>query len=281
MRRVLAFRSQWSTGPAPWLLILSISAYIVILLWPKTDSLVQICGRTDMRLMEFVERVGMMPPIWSVRELALDWTLMCVAMMSLLISPPTAYIWRSVGNKEKLLSVISFYAGFIGFWILSGILLCPTAIILAANLGSGNDLSFALGLAVFWSATPLAQSARNRCHAWSRVNAFGVWAQIDSGKLGVRTGLNCFLVCWPWMLVPAFVQNAHFLMMFLVSFYLFADRIAPADQVQWRLPPAINTVFGHGLLRLWSGSRTSSLFKLNHNHESTEISIADRNQQYF
>lgn len=244
MRRFNAFMSQWRTGPAPFLLGLSAIGYLAILYWPGSDRMLRLCGGAGTSLTGFVDRVGALPPDFSAQGLALDWALMTIAMMSLLTSQQIAYVWRSVGRPFRLAAVTSFFVAYIGCWCLFGLALVPAVVLSVSAFGLGVVLPLAMAVAIVWSASPVAQFARNGCHTWSRLNGFGLKAAWDSARHGIRIGSYCVLVCWPWMLLPALSPAAHFETMIVVGLLLFADRIALASQVRWRIPPFVETLSG-------------------------------------
>ncbi len=126
----------------------------------------------------------------------------------------------------------------------------PIAIGLGMFLPAGIHMLVAITLAAVWCASPWAQYARNQCHMTNRLGAFGLDAVMGATRLGLRTGLNCVLACWPIMLLPLLVDTGHLAAMLGAGVYVFADRVAAASLVQWRIPPAVETAFGGSMIRL-------------------------------
>lgn len=247
MPRLAAFRVQLREGPTPWLLAVSAAAYLMIALLPVNASVAALCGRVNS--VGLLLKPGLPGSGFDPGAVAADWILMVVAMMTPLVGAHVAYIGRSVHPSQKGPAITAFVLGYLACWLVSGVVLVPAALLLA-SLGSGADLWLATAGAIVWSLSPLAQAARNRCHQLGRVAAFGVDAQADSCWLGLKTGVFCILVCWPFMLIPLFVQSGHFVTMIGIGLYLFADRVAPGAPPRWRLPPALETLFGVSLLRM-------------------------------
>ena len=120
----------------------------------------------------------------------------------------------------------------------------PAALLLAILLGPGASAVLVLGTALIWSASPVAQLAHNRCHRNLRIGAFGPAADRDCLRQGVTTGMACVATCWPWMLLPALAGAAHLAAMAAVAAFLLAARLAPASPVRWRVPQALEVMFG-------------------------------------
>ena len=177
-------------------------------------------------------------------QLAADWWLMVVAMMTPLTALQVAHVRRSSLSGRRAAAMAAFLGAYWTTWFVTILFLFPLALALSSAVGDKADLPAALLLALIVSASPAAQRARNRCHRTGRIAAFGAWALAGCARQGLTTGASCVAACWPWMLVPTTVQSLHLTPMILVGAYLFADRIAPAAPPAWRLPPAWETLFG-------------------------------------
>ncbi|VVB48379.1 Putative metal-binding membrane protein (fragment) [Beijerinckiaceae bacterium RH AL1] len=99
-----------------------------------------------------------------------------------------------------------------------------------------------IGLALLWSASPVAQASRNRCHRLRPIAPFGPNTLRDAVVQGATSGAACVGACWPWMLVPAAAGGAHLAAMVLVTLLLLLERMAPAAPPHWRWPPAVSMV---------------------------------------
>jgi len=215
MARWRALRSQMGLSPLRELVLLSTVAYAVLAL---------------------VRSPGAPVP----GSEALSWTLMSVAMMGPLVSGQVAYVWRSVCDRQRRLAVTCFLTGYFAVWVASGLLLVP-AVRWFAGAPSSAGLGAAVVASLVWSASPMAQVARNRCHTTRRLAAFGPAAAADCAGFGGRTGCACVVACWPWMLVPRLLPGWHVPGMMMIGLFLFADRVAPAAAPRWRRPPAFAT----------------------------------------
>ncbi|GAB2182913.1 copper chaperone [Roseibium sp. LAB1] len=257
MSRLAAFAAQTSRGAMPWLVALSACSYLLLGFAQPASNVAALCGRLNALQTFFLPEQDL--PVWQIfQAAAADWILMVVAMMAPLVAANVSYVGRVVHASQKAATSIAFLLGYLCVWILSGLLLVPIAFALA-SLGGWLDLLVSAGIAVVWSMAPIAQWARNRCHGTGRIAAFGLAAQADGCWFGMRTGNACVLACWPWMLLPLQVETGHIALMALTGLFLFADRVAPPATPAWRLPPALETVFGLALL---TGGRGRWLKKL-------------------
>jgi predicted metal-binding membrane protein len=242
LRRLAAFAAQIGPSPLPWLFALSAVAYLSLAARPAAGGVASLCGAFG--VMDLWQVVQAAPLLWSPGQLAADWVLMVIAMMTPLTALQIAHVGRSSLPGRRAVSVAAFLGGYWTTWFLAIFILFPLGLLVPAIVGDSVDLLAVLGLALAFSASPAAQRARNRCHRMGRIPAFGATALFACARQGLANGGSCVAACWPWMLVPMMAQSYHFLLMLLVGVYLFAERIAPPAQPAWALPPAFGTLFG-------------------------------------
>lgn len=241
--RFAAFATQLRFAHALPLFALGAMAFVVLAAVPQASSVASICGRLDFGVLAEPGQLRLLLP--SPLRLAVEWGLMAVAMMAPLVAPQFAYVRRSSPPSRRWSAPAAMVAAYLLVWLLAGVLLLPLAFALSIVLpGQAVALVAALGLASLWSASPLAQAARNRCHVALRISPFGLRGYLDAARQGAATGAACVAGCWPWMLVPLMVEGVHVAAMLAVAIYLFAERIAPAARPVWRLPPAWETLLG-------------------------------------
>ncbi len=225
--RLAAFTAIASTGPLRWLAATSVSVLILSVLFDQSAGHAAHHGDA----VDLYQATG-------------DWFVMVLAMMLPLVSSQVALVRNSVAHRTRFAATGWFLTGYVGMWTFFGVILRPLAELLLAPALSALGPLLWLCISITWSATPLAQLARNLCHKQQRVAAFGRKALVDSLFFGLRIGGLCFLSCWPWMVLPLLVDNLHLPVMVAVTLYMFADRISNPAAVQWRTPPAFQVLFG-------------------------------------
>jgi len=222
--------------PFLWLLGLTGAGFILSSGAAAPVSLSALCGQFSLAGVAGGAAIAI--GLWSPTVLAAAWLVMIVAMMPPLLAQPVDHILRSSPRHRRRRSLFLFSLSYAAMWCAAGLLLVPAAIVLRLVLpGLWAPLAATL-LALAWSASPLAQAARNRCHRVRRIGAFGAAADRDCLRYGLSTGIACTTVCWPWMLVPIAFDAGHLPAMVLVTVLLFADRTAPPAKACWRVPPA-------------------------------------------
>ena len=228
----------------PWLLAVSAMGLVMHLWHPAAAHIADICGRVDV--------AALMDPsvwralIWDPMALVWDWGIMLVLMMAPLVLQQVSHIWRSnlAGRRGPSLAV--FGLGYVSLWMLAGAAIIPIGIAISALAPSPFGTVVAVTFALGWSASPLAQAARNKCHLNRPIAVRGIGWLSSNLSQGVHTSAACVVACWPWMLVPLTVSTGHTVAMVIVAVYLLAERLAPAAHVRWRIPPGLVSL---GLVR--------------------------------
>lgn len=246
MSRAAALRGQMRIalrgGPVRGLAGLTAAGFALTAALPPAFHLSTICGRIPLADLPGLASARLIFP--SLAGLALGWLAMTLAMMPLLVAGPLAHVRRCSLPRRRLRAMLWFALGYGSCWALAGAALAPAALLLAVVLAPGPAAGLSLAVAVAWSASPVAQMARNRCHRTLRIGAFGLAADRDCLRQGIATGVACVGTCWPWMLLPALAGKAHLAVMAAVAVLLLADRLAPAGPVRWRVPSALEVLLG-------------------------------------
>ncbi len=253
MGRFAAFTAQLSSSTLPYLFALSGAAYLALILLPQGGAIAELCG--TLTVSDLGRLLLTAPWLVSPGQLAFDWGVMVVAMMTPLIAPLLSHARRSVTAERRWAATIAFLGAYWAVWWASFLMIFPLAIALTTVTGDDAGFPAALLIAMIYSASPAAQRARNACHVRLRI---GAHVFQDSARQGFFTGLRCIAACWPWMLVPLTVVTGHTALMAVIAFYLFADRITPPAQPGWQIPPAFETLFGPTAWRAGSfGAKTA------------------------
>ncbi len=247
MIRFAAFSAQFRASALPALFVTSGAAYLVLAIRPHNGTVAELCG--SLSASEFGRLVLTAPWMLSPGQLALDWGLMVIAMMTPLIAPVVSYVRRSVSADRRQGAMVTFFVAYWAVWCAAFLVLFPLAVVLTTLVGDQAGLPVALLIAMIYSASPLGQKARNACHQTIRMAPFGIRAWVDGARQGIATGLPCIAACWPWMLVPLTAVAGHMALMVIVGIYLFAERIAPHARPVWQMPRALETFFGPLILR--------------------------------
>jgi predicted metal-binding membrane protein len=224
------------SGPLPWLIMLAGTGFVIGGAFFGWMSLTALCGVSawpDLR-----DPTLLLGPQWSLRDVALGWFVMLLAMMPPLLAQPLLHVWRSSHVRRRPPAVLIFACGYTSIWLGAGLLLVPAAILARLSLGSGAPVA-ALCLALLWSCSPIAQSARNACHRMRRITVFGPSADRDCLRFGIFVGAACLSACWPWMVLASVVDEWHVLIMAIVALILFVERIVPPAPLAWRMPPVL------------------------------------------
>ena len=199
-----------------------------------------ICGRVSFSDVPTLLATGLDFP--SVPQLAIGWLAMTLAMMPLLVVGPLAHVRCCSLPRRRFRATSMFIFGYGVCWMMAGAFLAPVALLLAIALEPSAIISAVLLTALCWSASPIAQIARNRCHRTFRIGAFGRAADRDCFGQGIATGTACIGTCWIWMLLPALARESHLVTMTLVTVVLLADRLSPARPPSWRIPPILEWI---------------------------------------
>lgn len=231
--------AAWQS-PLRWLVPLSAALFASSNLLPPSLGLAKLCGTASyaVRVEQFwlMSQAGLVSPMRPVA----DWFVMTAAMMLPLTSAACARVKHAVATRLRVWAVLLHLAGYILVWLIAGLMLVPLGFAIEDTATPG--LLIGLGMALCWSASPLAQRARNQMHRPLRIRAFGGRALLDSLRSGAVQAGPCILSCWPWMVIPFLAGEAHRPAMVLAALYLWLDRMEPPGGPRWQVPPAIGTM---------------------------------------
>lgn len=238
------FRDLWLALFAPgrrWCTAIAAFGCAIAVWAPAGAALPGLCGsliRTPPS--DWGQLVG--GPGVSPVDLGLGWIVMLLAMMPPLLADPIRHVWFASMPRRRAWAVGLCLAAYALVWTL----VAPALMVLAWGLRGGlsetTALSVALCFAMVWSASPVAQWARNRCHGVRRVGANGRSADLECVAYGTYVGGACVAVCWPWMLLPILAEELHAPVMVLVTAWLVLDRLFPPRRAAWQLPPAVGQI---------------------------------------
>lgn len=222
-----------------WLVPASLAAFAVSTALPVGLGLTALCGAPDVGARLAQLRLGFASGLVVPWALVPGWMIMTAAMMLPLTSAGCARVLHAVAPALRRRAVSSYLAGYLIVWLLPGIALALAGLAFGPAAEQRGMALIGCAFALGWSASPIAQRARNAMHRAQPIRGFGPAALLDSGRFGATSAVSCILSCWPWMLVPFLFGDAHRLAMAAITLYLFLDRLEPPSPPRWRLPPAI------------------------------------------
>jgi predicted metal-binding membrane protein len=131
-----------------------------------------------------------------------QWTLMCVAMMVPVALPAVRHVAVNSLRRRRGAAVAQFLAAYLLVWVAFGALVLAGLAALPPSLAPWL-LPAALGLAAIWQLQPWLRWFLWACHRTVPLPPRGWRAVRGSLRFGVRHGLACVGVCWPFMLAMA------------------------------------------------------------------------------
>lgn len=213
----------------------SLLAFLLIAASGRPGGLPALCGGNIVPaaalVMGRLQWLTFDPWRWS-----LDWLIMLCAMMLPLLVQPLDHIVRTTLKTRLVRSTAAFVAGYFAAWIPGAIVLGSVAAVLMVMLVPPVLVPTALVFALIWSASPIAQCARNRSHRFIPLEVRGTKADLGCLRFGLRTGLWCAAACWPWMLLCLVVPGRGVGVMLPVAAILLAERVMPPCSPRWQLP---------------------------------------------
>jgi predicted metal-binding membrane protein len=194
---------------------------------------------------------------WGLTQLfslAVGWGLMLAAMMLPLLIAPVRHIRDSSFARRRVRAIALFATGYAAIWMPVGIVLLALALEVRLTApGSPVPVVLVIILSLVWQFSPVKQRCLNRCHAHTELAAFGLAADLDALRFGLRHGIWCVGSCWALMLLPLLVLRGHLAAMAVVTLLLLAERLdspAPARWC-WRAPAtAVRIAVAQARIRL-------------------------------
>jgi predicted metal-binding membrane protein len=158
-----------------------------------------------------------------------SWALMLTAMMAPVLIPPLWHVRLRSFAARRWRSMSLFVAAYAAVWMMAGAVLlrlfAPQSILPALGVGL---------IALIWQFSPMKQKCLNRCHAHTELAAFGMAADLDALRFGVRHGVWCAGSCWALMLFPMLLPQGHLVAMAAVAVLIGAERLEHPVPPSWR-----------------------------------------------
>lgn len=220
--------------PTAWLIGASIAAFATLAIAARAAPAIQFCG--DPLAVALLLATGSFT--WALFDVAgslYGWLLMFCAMMLPLVVLPVDHIARTTLRSRLPATIGAFLVGYMVAWLPIGLAVTLLAAAIRIVAGTAWGPAIAAIAAMVWSASPLAQMARNRAHRQPPLAIGKGEAERDCAIFGWRTGSWCALACWPWMVVgmPA---GDSVLPMLAITGVLLAERAMPPGAPRWQLP---------------------------------------------
>lgn len=157
------------------------------------------------------------------------WTLMCVAMMVPVVLPALRHVAVNSLRRRRGRALGTFLLGYVGVWVLCGMLLLP----LFARLPPLRLLVAVLLFAVLWQLLPARRAFLRACHRTVPLPPTGWRAAAGALRFGLWHGAACLGVCGPLMAVMAVPGTHHPLWMFGITAAVVVTRYPPRGRLGW------------------------------------------------
>ena len=235
----------WPRPAGPGLLagLLTVAGLVAYAVMDSDGRLAALCGQ--------ISAAAVVYGVWyfgqtdMAHALLLAWSVMTLIMMPVLSWPTARHIWQASLPRRRRSGVILYTAGYIGPWLLSGLLLIPLFVMVGYWV-SESALPF-LAVTLIWTCTPIAQRARNLCHRLVPIRPFGNAFIRDCLAQGLLAGAACIGVCWPLMLQVTAITDHHLAAMVVATLYALAEKSDTATPPRWRLFPGPDSAMRLGV----------------------------------
>jgi predicted metal-binding membrane protein len=247
-----------------WLLVLAsacLSAWLLLALSGSDVTLPTFCSPAALWELPLSVSVDLAVLFNAPAKLVTGSALMVAAMMLPLCVAPLRHVRERSFVSRRAPAMLLFVAGYALVWMVVALALQALALVaLWAAPSLLVCLAGAAATSMLWQVSPAKQWCLNRCHRRPHLAAFGAAADRDVFAFGLTNGMACAAACWPLMLLPLFLMQAHVFGMIVVALFLFAERLdAPAPLVwRWRGPgKALRLAMAQARMRLapMSGNR--------------------------
>lgn len=161
------------------------------------------------------------------------WVLMCVAMMVPVVLPAVRHVAVNSLRRRRLPAMSTFLLGYLGVWVLCGVVLLPAF----AGLPPLTLLVAVLLFAVLWQLLPARRACLRACHRTIPLPPTGWRAVLGTLRFGLWHGAACLGVCGPLMAVMAVPGTHHPLWMLGITAAVFITRNPPRGRLA-RVSPA-------------------------------------------
>ncbi|MGA2653166.1 MAG: DUF2182 domain-containing protein [Terracidiphilus sp.] len=245
-----ASRERW-LARVP-LLSISASAWVLLLLYPDSMTLHAHCSMATMERPP--TSLASLFTLGTSASMAAGWFLMLAAMMAPTLTAPVCHVRDRSFARRRPRAIALFAAGYIAVWMLSGVLLSWLVLALQTIIPNpSGTLALIALIALVWQISPMKQRCLNRCHAHPALAAFGLAADIDALRLGLKHAIWCVGSCWALMLLPMLLPSAHMAAMAFITFWILAERLDTPTPPRWRWHgpgKAVRIVFAQARMRL-------------------------------
>ncbi len=230
-----------SIGVRAPILFISAIAWMMLLVNPGSMIALIHCPVTTSWAspMSFKMLVEMNP----LSSLAEGWALMLVAMMAPTLTAPVRYILERSFKRRRARSVALFFIGYGAVWMVAGAVLLSTELLLSLLAPRSLLPAIMVGVVAFvWQCAPAKQRCLNRGHNHYALAAFGLDADLDVFRFGMKHGVWCVGSCWALMLFPMLLPVGHFAGMAAVTFQVVSERLEQPRPPDWRLRGPVKLV---------------------------------------
>lgn len=227
--------SSGKTRRAVGIVILAISglAWALLLAGPGQMAAMQHCAMSLPTAGESVKMWLAMHPLASVMG---GWGLMVMAMMLPKLRVPIQYIYDRSLRRMRFLSIVSFVLGYLGVWMVAGIVLNALVILATYHIpGRGLCTLLAGFVTLIWQCSPAKQGCLNRGHMHPALAAFGPAAIVDAFRFGAVHGTWCVGAGWALMMFPLLVPVGHLIAMFLVALIMVSEHLERPRVPRWHI----------------------------------------------
>lgn len=221
-----------------WLAVLAstcLFSWSLLTLYGSDITLPALCSVGDLGEVPLSVSVDLAILSNAPAKLVVGSALMVAAMMSPLVVAPLQHIRERSFARRRTRAMFVFVAGYALVWMV--IAMALQAVALVALWAAPSPLVCVAGaaaMAMVWQVSPAKQWCLNRCHRRPQLAAFGAAADRDAFDFGLTNGMSCAGACWPLMLLPLFLMQAHVFGMIVVTLFIFAERLEDPGPRVWR-----------------------------------------------
>ena len=166
--------------------------------------------------------------------LALGWLVMVIAMMLPLALAPLGQVRERSFARRRTRSMLLFAFGFVVLWMAVGVILQALAWSVQWAVPGLLGVALAVAVAFVWQVSPAKQWCLNRCHQRPPMTAFGLTADLDALRFGVKNGAACAGACWALMLPMLLIGQGQLAAMIVVTLFGIAESLETPAPLAWR-----------------------------------------------
>ena len=170
----------------------------------------------------------------ALSGLAVGWLLMVIAMMLPLAIAPLRHVRERSFAWRQVRSMLLFTIGFVAPWMVAGIILGLLAWLMGGAAPAPLSAGLAMAAALLWQVSPAKQWCLNRCHQRPPLAAFGLAADVDAVRFGVKNGAACAGACWALMLPMLLIGQGQLAAMIAITLFSVAESLEQPAPLGWR-----------------------------------------------